>query len=380
MSKMSGYSQSISKNQIQLDHLIETCKEKMDSQDCSAIAQQCAKLKSVTQSVASDHKDLHSVISKVGKSIDRNFVVQDGNLLSSGFLQDERKRMLVHQVMCDHLIRQGHLEVAEKLIEEAGLSMRSEQKELFTRVANVINALQLRNIEPCIRFVEEFQFELTTISSSLEFYLLKLRFIELVSNGERNEALSLSTKFSKFTPKHTSEIQQMMGLLIYGSFNNSVQNSDLTPQQLKIDAKAVINDSETYNHLVNILTADLCTMLGFSKSDKCHLSTCIEAGCQFLPSLINLKQVMTQGKIGNLWNVRDELPIEMNLKLCKYHSMVACPILRQPITDENPAMRLFCGHIISKDALTKISSSHNKMKCPYCPVEQSAKSAFVIKF
>jgi len=282
--------------------------------------------------------------------------------------------------MCDHLIRQGHLEVAEKLIEEAGLSMRAEQKELFTRVANVINALQLRNIEPCIRFVEEFQFELTTISSSLEFYLLKLRFIELVSNGERNEALSLSTKFSKFTPKHTSEIQQMMGLLIYGSLNNSVQNSDLTPQQLKIDAKAVINDSETYNHLVNILTADLCTMLGFSKSDKCHLSTCIEAGCQFLPSLINLKQVMTQGKIGNLWNVRDELPIEMNLKLCKYHSMVACPILRQPITDENPAMRLFCGHIISKDALTKISSSHNKMKCPYCPVEQSAKSAFVIKF
>ena len=380
LSKISSYSQAVSRNRIESDHVLDCCKEKLQTQDLEAIPQHCAKLKTVAYSMANDHKELHTYICKIGKAIDKNFVAQDGHLLSAGFLQDDEKKRLVHQVMCDHLVRQGHLEVAKSLIEESQIPMRNEQKELFTRVSDVINALKLRNIEPCVRFVEEFRFQLSAISSSLEFYLLKLRFMELVSNGNRTEALSLSTHFSKFTPKHTNEIQQLMGLLIYGSISTSSQMEGGGITGSNKDAKTLVDDSAIYNQLIDILTGDLCTMVGFSQSEKSHLSTCIESGCQFLPSLINLKQVMTQGKIGSLWNVRDELPIEINLKLCQYHSLVACPILRQPTNDDNPAMRLFCGHIISKEALNKISSTHSKMKCPYCPVEQSAKNALVINF
>lgn len=47
--------------------------------------------------------------------------------------------------------------------------------------------------------------------------------------------------------------------------------------------------------------------------------------------------------------------IEVDLgKKCWYHSIFACPILRQQTTDNNPPMKLVCGHIISRDALNKM--------------------------
>ena len=42
-------------------------------------------------------------------------------------------------------------------------------------------------------------------------------------------------------------------------------------------------------------------------------------------------------------------------------------------------MRLMCGHCISRDALTKLTSGH-KLKCPYCPVEQNPSDAKIIQF
>ena len=65
---------------------------------------------------------------------------------------------------------------------------------------------------------------------------------------------------------------------------------------------------------------------------------------------------------------KDELPIEIDVgQEYRYHSVFACPILRQQTTDQNPPMKLVCGHVISKDALYKLSIQ-NKLKCPYCPV------------
>ena len=67
---------------------------------------------------------------------------------------------------------------------------------------------------------------------------------------------------------------------------------------------------------------------------------------------------------------KDELPIEVDVgQEHRYHSVFACPILRQQTTDQNPPMKLVCGHVISKDALNKLSIQ-NKLKCPYCPLGQ----------
>ena len=89
---------------------------------------------------------------------------------------------------------------------------------------------------------------------------------------------------------------------------------------------------------------------------------------------------MQQRQVAGVWHAKDELPIEIDLgQNVRYHSIFACPILRQQTTDNNPPMRLTCGHCISRDALTKIAVGH-KMKCPYCPVEQNPTDARQITF
>lgn len=49
----------------------------------------------------------------------------------------------------------------------------------------------------------------------------------------------------------------------------------------------------------------------------------------------------------------------------RYHSMFACPILRQPSSESNPPMRLICGHTISKDALHKLGTPNKYVKSNY---------------
>ena len=57
--------------------------------------------------------------------------------------------------------------------------------------------------------------------------------------------------------------------------------------------------------------------------------------------------------MGTLFQVEIDLGQE-----CRYHSIFACPILRQQSTETNPPVRLICGHVISKDALNKLANGN----------------------
>jgi len=97
---------------------------------------------------------------------------------------------------------------------------------------------------------------------------------------------------------------------------------------------------------------------------------------------------MQQRQVTGIWNGKDELPvstrarsriynkymcinikdskyrslsvqIEIDLgKQSRYHSVFACPILRQQSTENNPPMKLVCGHVISRDALNKLANAN----------------------
>lgn len=91
---------------------------------------------------------------------------------------------------------------------------------------------------------------------------------------------------------------------------------------------------------------------------------------------------MISRQVPGIWSGRDELPVIFSNNLLiqvefqpfflcsfvyqqieidldpeyRYHSIFACPILRQQSSEENPPMKLTCGHVISKDALNKLSN------------------------
>lgn len=132
-------------------------------------------------------------------------------------------------------------------------------------------------------------------------------------------------------------------------------------------------DEQNWNEISRTFMKDACSILGLSIDSP--LLSSFTAGCTALPALIAIKSVIDQRLCSGVLHDKDELPIDIDMPSSQqYHSVFACPILRQQTTRNNPPMRLACGHVISQDALKKLITS-NKIKCPYCPTVQAPAAA-----
>lgn len=160
----------------------------------------------------------------------------------------------------------------------------------------------------------------------------------------QTEAVNYAKTFlTKFIPRFQKEVLTLMGTFLY--LPNGIENSiyrDLVAPEMWIEA------ADTF-------IKDACIVLDINKDSP--LSVVVNAGCVALPALLNLKQVMATRQVMSIWTARDELPIEIDLEPeNRYHSVFSCPILRQQSTEDNPPMKLVCGHVISRDALNKLNN------------------------
>lgn len=104
----------------------------------------------------------------------------------------------------------------------------------------------------------------------------------------------------------------------------------------------------------------------------------LDVGARAIPLL--LKYQMLLKKDQQTW-FGDELPIEVNIPE-HVHSTFTCPILKVQTTKDNPPMRLCCGHVISREALSRLSQGGriDRLKCPYCPEESPINEALEVHF
>ncbi|XP_014666113.1 PREDICTED: protein RMD5 homolog A-like [Priapulus caudatus] len=335
----------------------------------SLMLSQCMKkVKDTSGKAAADHKELHGSVSKVGKAIDRNFTQDFGVVNKDETFCGLDQPDLVNQVICQHFFRQGMLDIGEALIREAGVDIADKSKEPFFEMNRILEALKNGDLQPALSWAYDNRQLLRDNHSSLQFKLQRLQFIQLLRGGpgKQAEMLAYARNFEPFATQHEKEIQQLMGSLLY--VNSGVDNSPYAHLLQPIQ----------WADICDVFTRDACALLGLSIESPLTLG--INAGCKALPALLNIKQVMLQRQCTDVWSNKDELPVEVNLGAeYRFHSIFACPILRQQSTDSNPPMRLICGHIISRDALNKLANG-NKVKCPYCPVEQSPTDAKVVYF
>ncbi|KAG8195678.1 hypothetical protein JTE90_003823 [Oedothorax gibbosus] len=334
------------------------------------ILSQCAKkVRDVVASMATEHRDLHGTVSKVGKAIDKNFVADFGSTSNEEVFQNPESVRLLNQVISEHFLRQGMLDIAEDMIKETGIQLEEDKREPFSELNRILDALKKRDLGPALMWAQSNRTKLLEQSSSLEFRLHRLHFIELLQQGvfKQDEAINYARKnFQHLATQHEKDIQVLMGSLLY--LKQGVHNSPYRS----------LLDPIHWDEICDIFTRDACTLLGLSVESP--LAVCTNAGCVALPALLNIKQVMQQRLVTGVWNTRDELPIEIDLgRKCHFHSIFACPILRQQSSENNPPMRLACGHVISRDALNKLANG-TKLKCPYCPVEQNPSEAKLIHF
>lgn len=319
--------------------------------------------------LATAHREIHGAVSKVGKAIDRNFVYNHTHAASDSFNDKTLDHNLLNQVIVEHFLRQGMLEISEELMEEAKVTVPLDKKNPFAELNQVLEGLKKRDVGPALDWVKAHRDELKDRDSALEFKLHRLQFIKFLSQGpeKQKELLEYARKnFQSLAARHEKDMQALMGCLIY--LKSGIGES---PYSYLLDP---INWSE----ICDIFTKDACALLGMSVESP--LSVAFDAGAIALPALISLRQVILSSSMPTVWSTKDELPIPIYVgRKCQFHSIFACPILRQQSSDSNPPMRLVCGHVVSKDALNKLASG-NKLKCPYCPVEQNPQDARQIQF
>jgi len=324
------------------------------------IITQCLnRVKDSLAELSSNHRDMHGSVSKVGKAIDRNFVSDFSSVVTEGAFDGDDQTAQINNVICEHFLRQGMLEIAESLIEDSQMGIQSQQKEPFLELHRILEALKSRDLQPALNWAQANCDSLCAAGSSLEFKLKRLQFIGLVEQGYdcQAEALIYARNFERFAYSHIKEVQTLMGSMLF--MKTGIANS---PYKHLLDAIHWVD-------ICDVFTRDACALLGLSVESP--LQVVVRAGCLALPPLLNIKQVMQAKQCSGVWSSKDELPVEIDVGAeCRYHSIFACPILRQQSNERNPPIRLVCGHVISRDALNKLSNG-NKVKCPYCPVEQS---------
>ena len=111
------------------------------------------------------------------------------------------------------------------------------------------------------------------------------------------------------------------------------------------------------------------------------LYTSVSVGSTALPLIMKMHALIKTKSLE--WTQQDELPVTIPiLDSQRYHSVFVCPITKEQGTELNPPMMMWCGHVISKESLNRLSkgSMNARFKCPYCPADSTASQAVRVHF
>ncbi|XP_030885832.1 E3 ubiquitin-protein transferase RMND5B-like [Leptonychotes weddellii] len=219
------------------------------------MSQCCRKIKDTVQKLASDHKDIHSSVSRVGKAIDRNFDSEICGVVSDAVWDSREKQQQVLQMaIVEHLYQQGMLSVAEELCQESTLNVDLDFKQPFLELNRILEALHEQDLGPALEWAVSHRQRLLELNSSLEFKLHRLHFIRLLAGGPEKqlEALSYARHFQPFARLHQREIQVMMGSLVYLRLG------------LEKSPYCHLLDNSHWAEICETFTRDACSLLGLS--------------------------------------------------------------------------------------------------------------------
>ncbi|XP_050533700.1 E3 ubiquitin-protein ligase RMND5A-like [Daktulosphaira vitifoliae] len=352
LAKYNKYGQ---KWQFQLHRFISTLeryKKEFESQgsgiDHCELSSTILQIKLSIKEITNEHRRWHSDVSRVGKSIDKNFISDYTEASNKKVFKTDHEKEILNKIICLHLYKDSKWEVAEEFLKEVGLTIDDGQKQHYLHLNHIVDCLKRKNTQPAFEWVRQNKIHLDAKKSDLEFKLHQIVFLDILSEGNHYEAVVYArANFNNFLDKQ-KEIQSTMGMLLY-----------------------LPNIEQIRDDVIDLFLKESCL------SDDDLLSISVNVGCSALPTLLDIKQAICRD-VGGVWNENDELPIKIDTGFA-YHSVFACPILRTRSSSSNPPMMLVCGHVISKDALHKLERS-GRLKCPYCPKEQLPSEARVIHF
>ncbi|XP_073946357.1 required for meiotic nuclear division 5 protein souji [Choristoneura fumiferana] len=340
----------------------------LSQEQAAAVSELATSVKQNVFQLSTDHRDLHATVSRVGKSIDRHFIADYASVApkAESFLS-ETNRPIMEQAIAQHLYRQGLEEAGDALVAEAGLGP-VERTCTFAALQRCAGALADGDPAPALAWARQHAPQLG--HSPLPFTLHRMQALKLGREAGVGAAIEYARReFPAHAARHERALQAAVCALAW-----CAQGSPPPPHNYRhlLDPKALGAEA------AEMFIREACALLRLAPLSP--LAGAVLAGARVLPALHDIRAKMTHPHVVAAWSDED-LPLEVELgeEGGGYHSVFACPILRQQASEQNPPMRLLCGHVISRDALNKLAMGV-KLKCPYCPMEQSPSEARQIYF
>jgi len=178
-------------------------------------------VKSLTKDISDKHKDLHGTISKIGKTIDKCFQSDFGNVPIIELFDTPEKFKLIYMIICEDLYRQGRMSIAEKLIEESKLNdndLFNLEKNFLEEINMILENLREKNLQPAIDWCVRHRNQLNQTGSLLEFHLHRMRFVQLLQMGDFDQAKSYLANLRQYSITNgqcEKDVNQLMGAFVF---------------------------------------------------------------------------------------------------------------------------------------------------------------------
>jgi hypothetical protein len=178
-------------------------------------------IKPVAKQYSDKHKDLHGSISKIGKTIDKCFQSDFGNVPIFELFDKPEKLKLIYMMICEDLYRQGRMSIAHKLIEETNLNdndLFNVEKIFLEEINMILENLREKNLLPALEWCQRKRNELNQNGSLLEFHLHKMRFVQLLQMGNFDQAktyMSNLRQYSILNGQCEQAVNELMGAIVF---------------------------------------------------------------------------------------------------------------------------------------------------------------------
>ncbi|KAG6442427.1 hypothetical protein O3G_MSEX002369 [Manduca sexta] len=319
------------------------------------VSELAASVKQSAFQLSTDHRELHATVSRVGKSIDRHFIADYTSVApkAESFCSD-KNRPIMEQAIAQHLYRQGLEEIGDTFVSEANIT-GVERTCSFATVQRCASALAEGDPAPALHWAERRMHELQ--HSPLPFALHRMYALKLARWQGVGAAIEYARRwFPMHAARHERALQAAVCALAW-----CTPGAPAAPPAYRhlLEPRALGAEA------AELFVKEACALLRLAPLSP--LAGAVLAGGRVLPALHDIRAKMTHPHVIAAWS-DDELPFEVDLgeEGGGYHSVFACPILRQQASDQNPPMRLLCGHVISRDALNKLAMGAKSVQQTYC--------------
>lgn len=314
------------------------------------------------QAAAEQHKEMQSSIIKIGKSIhyqmERN--IRDPFQCSPNLEHDQDRRALGLSLIHDYVMSNGFGAVGRVMKKLEVFDHPSDPFHVKEpdMLKVIVNDLRRGKIGSSLRYLETTKPpEELIIARSLQTQIIVESILELVFGKQGcDRTVSHMKTYRVHCMEDEKRIQQLVGALLLGTH-----------------ARA----DDRYKNLFASLDREslIVRMSSFFIPRQAPLKNLLRHGFKGYRGLVKMMNSIYH------WDVWQDWELPFNTYETDEHSAFSCPILKEQCSFRNPATRLHCGHVISKDACARLTANRNRtlprhsrqqrFKCPYCPKEQT---------